>query len=70
MAHFCSRKAVSFSSASTFLRILQHQTYRERVYRPLQFKECCQDFLRAHNETLSVAMRVHDPDGSPFKIHS
>jgi hypothetical protein len=32
------------------------------VYRPLQFHECGQYFIGAHNETLSVAMRVNNPD--------
>jgi hypothetical protein len=26
-------------------------------------------FIRVHNETLSVAMRVNDPDYSPLEIH-
>jgi hypothetical protein len=35
------------------------------VYRPLQFQERNQDFIGSHDETLSVAMRVHNPDRSP-----
>jgi hypothetical protein len=44
---------------------LQHQTHRELVYRFFQFHERSPDFIGAHNETLSVAMRVHNPDRSP-----
>jgi hypothetical protein len=40
------------------------------VYRPLQFHERSQDFIGAHDETLSVAMGVHNPDRLPFKIKS
>jgi len=46
------------------------------MYRPLQFHERSQHFLRAHNETFSVAMRVNNPDRSsvgiiaPFRRHS
>jgi hypothetical protein len=32
------------------------------VYRRLQFDERSSDFIAAHDETLSVAMRVHNPD--------
>jgi hypothetical protein len=49
---------------------LRDQTHRELVYRPLQFHEGCQDFIGADNETLSVAMRVNDPDCSALKIQS
>ena len=38
------------------------------MYRPLQFHKCSQLFIGTHDETLSVAMRVHNPDRSPFKI--
>jgi hypothetical protein len=38
--------------------------------RPFGFQKWCQDFIGSHNETLSVAMRVHNPDRSPFKIDS
>ena len=44
------------------------QTRRELVYRPLQFQKRCQDFIGADDETLPVAMCVHNPDCSPFKI--
>jgi len=37
---------------------LQHQTHRELVYRFFQFHERSPDFIGAHNETLSVAMRA------------
>ena len=36
--------------------------------RPFQFQKRRQLFIRVHNETLSVAMRVHNPDRSPFAI--
>jgi hypothetical protein len=39
------------------------------VYRPLQFHKCSQLFIGAHDETLSVAMRVSNPDCSPFAIY-
>jgi len=35
-----------------------------------EFHKRRQLFIRAHNETLSVAVRVHDPDCSPFGIPS
>jgi len=35
----------------------------------LQFKKRGQLFIRAHNETLSVAVSVNNPDGSPFGIN-
>jgi len=49
---------------------LQHQTHRELVYRPFQFKKRCQDFIGTHNETLSVAMRVNNPNRSPLRINA
>jgi hypothetical protein len=44
--------------------------HRELVYRPLQFDERSQYFIGAHDETLSVAMRVHNPDCSSLGIQS
>jgi len=38
--------------------------------RPFQFQKRCQLFTSAHDETLSVEMRVHNPDRSPLKIDS
>jgi hypothetical protein len=35
------------------------QIHRELVNRPFQFQERCQDFFGAHDEALSVAMRVN-----------
>jgi hypothetical protein len=35
------------------------------VYRPLQFQKCGQLLIGTHDETLSVAVSVHNPDGSP-----
>jgi predicted metalloprotease len=46
----------------------QHQTHRELVYRPLQFHKRSQLFVRADDETLSVAIRVNNPDRSPLRI--
>jgi hypothetical protein len=40
------------------------------VYRRLQFPKRSQLFIRTHNETLSVAMRVHNPDRSTFVIQA
>jgi hypothetical protein len=40
------------------------------MYRPLQFDKRSQYFIGTDDETLSVAMRVYDPDHSPFKIES
>jgi len=51
-------------------RPLQGQTHRELVYRGFQFHKCSQHFSGAHNKTLSVTMRVNDPDRSPFNIQS
>jgi hypothetical protein len=38
------------------------------VNRPLQFHKRGQDFICANDETLSVAMCINNPNGSPFKI--
>jgi hypothetical protein len=40
------------------------------VYRPFQFHKRRQDFIGTYDETFPVAMRVNDPDRSPFKIYS
>jgi len=48
---------------------LRDQIHREFVYRPLQFHERRQHFIGTHNEPLSVAMRVNDPDCSPVGIN-
>ena len=47
---------------------LSDRTHRELVYRRLQFHKRSQYFIGAHDETLSVAMRVHNPDRSPLNI--
>jgi hypothetical protein len=44
------------------------QTHRKFVYRPFEFQKRSEDFIGTHNETLSVAMRVHNPDRSPLGI--
>jgi len=38
------------------------------MYRPLQFHKLSQNFIAAHDETLSLAMRIHNPDPSTFTI--
>jgi len=38
--------------------------------RPLQFYKRSQYFVGAHDEPLSVTMRVHNPDRSPLAILS
>jgi len=63
------QKRRSFSAALAFVP-LHDQTHRELVYGALQFQKCSQDFFGTHNETLSVAMRVHNSDCSPFEIES
>lgn len=40
------------------------------MYRPFQFQKHSQYFFGADDETLSVAMRVHNPDRSAFEIQS
>jgi len=47
---------------------LHYQIHREFVYRPLQFHKRSRHFIGPHDETLSVAMRVHNPDRLPFTI--
>jgi hypothetical protein len=49
---------------------LRDQTHRGLVYRPLQFQKRSQQFIGANDETLSVAMRVYNPDRAPFNIQS
>jgi hypothetical protein len=48
---------------------LRDQIHREFVNRPFQFDKRSQYFIGADDETLSVAMRVSDPDCSPFRIN-
>ena len=38
------------------------------MYRPLQFQKRSQHFLGTYDETLSVAMRVNNPDRSHLRI--
>ena len=49
--------------------ILRDQTDRELVYRPFEFQKRSKDIVGADDETLSVAMRVHNPDCSSVGIH-
>jgi hypothetical protein len=63
--------AVGFSSALTFVcGHLRDQTHRELVYRPLQFHKGSQYLIRPHNEPLSAAVGVNNPDRSLFAIQS
>jgi len=50
-------------------RPLQDQAHRELVYRPFEFQKRSKDFIAAHNEALSVTVRVNNPDRSPLGIH-
>jgi len=59
-----------FWDFKTNTEVLRDQTHREPVYRPLQFDKRSQDFFGADDETLSVAMRVHNPDRSAFNVQS
>jgi hypothetical protein len=49
----------------TVVKVLRHQTHRELVYRPLQFQKRSQVFIGAHDEAVSVAVRVNDPNCAP-----
>jgi hypothetical protein len=40
------------------------------VYRAFQFHERRQHFVRTHHKTLSVAMRVNNPDRSPVTFRA
>jgi hypothetical protein len=40
------------------------------VYRSLKFQKRSQYFIGTHDETLSVAMRVNNPNRSALKIQS
>jgi hypothetical protein len=46
------------------------QTADSMELRVRQFHKRGQLFIGAHDETLSVAMRVHNPDCSSFKVES
>ena len=63
-----SKCSQSLTRAHVSARLSRHQTHRERVYRPLQFDEGSQHFIGTDDETFSVAMRVNNPDRSPFAI--
>ena len=63
----CSKNIVSISTAPVSARPLRDQS--EVVYRPLQFQKRSQNFIGAHDETVSVAMRVSNPDYSALRIH-
>jgi hypothetical protein len=40
------------------------------MYRSFQFQKRSQDFIGTHDEPISVAMRVHNPDRSPVGIET
>src|SRR6476646_6029776 len=46
------------------------QTHFELVYGSLQFFKRSQNFFGAYDEAPSVSARIHNPDRSPFAIHS
>ena len=56
-----------FIHAHVSARPLQDQTHRELVYRPLQFHERGQLLISPYDETLAVAMRVHNPNRSDLE---
>ena len=60
----------SLVSIVTWLRSLSRraESDRELVYRRFQFQKRSQYFIGADDETFSIAMRVNNPDGSPFAI--
>jgi len=65
-----STNAVSFSSACIVsIRPLRDQTNRERMNRTLQFDKHGQLFIGTHDEPLSVAVSVNNPDCSSFGIN-
>jgi hypothetical protein len=62
-----------FAKSSAFLvaalmRLMKVRRRQRACERPLPVLQTPSEFFGTHNETLSVAMRVHDPDCSPFKI--
>jgi hypothetical protein len=61
---------VSFHPLAALCLAIMRSPHRELVCRPLQFHERSQDFIGADDETLSVAMRVYNPDPSPFGINA
>ena len=65
-----SKDSSAFHRQQVSARPLQDQTHCELVYRPLQFHERRQYFIGMYDETLSVTMRVNNPDRSPPMIQS
>ena len=49
--------------------VLRDQIHRELVNPPFQFNKRSQLFLGTHHGALCVAMRVSNPDRSPFGIN-
>jgi hypothetical protein len=63
-----STDSVSLRSTQQRQSDLRDQIHREFVNRPFQFHKGSQLFIGTHDEPLSLAVGVNDPDRSPFKI--
>jgi len=64
-----SRNAVRlFIRADVTVQLFREQTHRELVNRPFQFQKRGQHFIGTHDETLSVAMRVSNPDRVAVRV--
>ena len=63
-----SKNAASFSSAHASARYDKIKLTANSCIVPFQFHERSQDFVGSHDETLSIAMRVHNADCAPFAI--
>ena len=49
---------------------LRDHVHSERMNRPFYFRKTQSTVIGAHDETLSIAVCVHNPDRPPFKINS
>jgi hypothetical protein len=68
MKHVRGRRDSRFRSKNG--EVFTNQIHCKRVYRPLQFNERSQLFIRTHDEPLTVAaMCVCNPDRSPVGIN-
>jgi len=63
-----SRRTSTLAISKNGEASLQHQTHRELMDRPLLFNKRRQLFISAHDETLSIAVRVHNPNRSASAI--
>jgi hypothetical protein len=73
ISYFPTFAVLTFASvpdqASTFVLLtFSHQARLVSANRRFEFQTRGQRIIGAHDETLSVAMRVHNPDRSPFTI--